>query len=129
MKLIKEKEDLFYLVFPFNLIKETKEITVSEIKNLFLKYNEKYHFLEPGFYDVNIYPHKLLGTILSIELIDRFDFTSEVDLKISIKDHLKLYLQLDDPIDFAFKDSKIDLDTISYHTFLTLIEHGELTIK
>ena len=129
MKLIKEKEELFYLVFPFNLIKETKEITVSEIKNLFLKYNEKYHFLEPGFYDVKIYSHKLLGTILSIELIDHFDFTCEVDLKVTIKDHLKLYLQLDDPLEFSFKDAKIDLDTISYHTFITLIEHGKLTIK
>ena len=129
MKLIRKSKDLFYLIFPTNLIKDTKEERITKIKDLFLKYNEKYQLLEPGFYDIKIYTHKLIGTFLSVELIDSFDFTKEVDLKIIIKDKIKLYLKLIEPLDFNSKDSKMDLDTISYKEFLTLIEHGTITLN
>ena len=129
MKLIVKNTNLIYLVIPINLINDNKDITINKIKNIFLNYNKKYNLLEPGFYEVRVYNQKVIGTILLIEKIDTFDFSEEIDLRITIKDKIKVYLELIDNLDFPNYPKKIDIDNLSYREYLKLIEHSKLIIN
>ena len=129
MKLIVKNINLIYLVIPINLINDNKDITINKIKNIFLNYNKKYNLLEPGFYEVRVYNQKVVGTILLIEKIDTFDFSEEIDLRITIKDKIKVYLELIDNLDFPNYPKKIDIDNLSYREYLKLIEHSKLIIN
>ncbi len=129
MQLIIKSDNQYYLIIPIDLITQKEDIIITKIKQLFLKYNQKYHLLEPGFYEVNVYNHHLVGTILSIEKIDSFDFSEEVDLRIIIKSKIKIYLKIIDPTDFPNYKPEIDLDTLSYQDYLKLIEHSTLIIE
>lgn len=129
MKLIVKNTNLIYLVIPINLINDNKDITINKIKNIFLNYNKKYNLLEPGFYEVRVYNQKVVGTILLIEKIDTFDFSEEIDLRITIKDKIKVYLELIDNLDFPNYPKKIDIDNLSYREYLKLIEHSKLIIN
>lgn len=129
MKLIVKNTNLIYLVIPINLINDNKDITINKIKNIFLNYNKKYNLLEPGFYEVRVYNQKVVGTILLIEKIDTFDFSEEIDLRITIRDKIKVYLELIDNLDFPNYPKKIDIDNLSYREYLKLIEHSKLIIN
>ena len=129
MKLIVKNTNLIYLVIPINLINDNKDITINKIKNIFLNYNKKYNLLEPGFYEVRVYNQKVVGTILLIEKIDTFDLSEEIDLRITIKDKIKVYLELIDNLDFPNYPKKIDIDNLSYREYLKLIEHSKLIIN
>ena len=129
MKLIVKNTNLIYLVIPINLINDNKDITINKIKNIFLNYNKKYNLLEPGFYEVRVYNQEIVGTILLIEKIDTFDFSEEIDLRIIIKDKIKVYLELIDNLDFPNYPKKIYIDNLSYREYLNLIEHSKLIIN
>ena len=129
MKLIVKNDNLIYLIIPINLINNNKDITIKKIKNIFLNYNKKYNLLEPGFYEVRVYNPKIVGTILLIEKIDTFDFSEEIDLRITIKDKIKVYLELIDNLDFPSYQKKIDIDNITYKEYLKLIEHSKIIIN
>ena len=129
MKLIVKNDNLIYLIIPINLINNNKDITINKIKNIFLNYNKKYNLLEPGFYEVRVYNKKIVGTILLIEKIDTFDFSEEIDLRITIKDKIKVYLELIDNLDFPSYQKKIDIDNITYKEYLKLIEHSKIIIN
>lgn len=128
MKLIIKSDTLYYLILPVNLKSLTEEEIISKIKHIFLNYNHKYHLLEPGFYEVDVYHHNIVGTILKVEKIDTFDFSEEVDLRVVIKDKIKIYLKLIDKTDFPEFKSKIDVDTLSLKDYLHLIEHSNIII-
>ena len=105
MKLIIKSDTLYYLILPLNLKSLKESDIITKIKHIFLKYNHKYHLLEPGFYEVDVYHHDIVGTIISIEKIDTFDFSEEVDLRVIIKDKIKVYLNLIDETEFReYKD-------------------------
>lgn len=129
MKLIIKSDNLIYLIIPINLTNTDKEITINKIKKIFLNYNKRYNLLEPGFYEVSVYNQKLIGTILLIEKIDSFDFSEEIDLRIIIKDKIKVFLDPIDKLDFPNYPKKIDVDNLSYLEYLTLIEHSKLIIN
>ena len=129
MKLIIKNDNLIYLIIPINLTTDNKEMTINKIKNIFLNYNKKYNLLEPGYYEVRVYNKKIIGTILLIEKIDSFDFSEEIDLRIIIKDKIKIYLELFDNLDFPTYPKKIDIDNITYKEYLKLIEHSKLIIN
>lgn len=128
MKLIIKSDILYYLILPINLKSLTEEEIITKIKHIFLNYNHKYHLLEPGFYEVDVYHHNVVGTILKVEKIDTFDFSEEVDLRVLIKDKVKVYLKLIDETDFPEFKSKIDVDTLSLKEYLKLIEHSNIII-
>lgn len=128
MKLIIKSDTLYYLILPINLKSLTEEEIITKIKHIFLNYNHKYHLLEPGFYEVDVYHHNVIGTILKVEKIDTFDFSEEVDLRVVIKDKIKIYLKLIDETDFPEFKSKIDVDTLSLKEYLKLIEHSNIII-
>ena len=128
MKLIIKNDNLYYLILPISLKNEKEEEIITKIKNIFLNYNHKYHLLEPGFYEVDVYHHDIVGTILKVEKIDTFDFSEEVDLRVIIKNKVKIYLKLIDPTDFPEYNSKIDTDNITYKEYLKLIEHSNISI-
>lgn len=128
MKLIIKSDILYYLILPINLKNLTEDVIITKIKHIFLNYNHKYHLLEPGFYEVDVYNHNIVGTILKVEKIDTFDFSEEVDLRVSIKDKIKLYLKLIDETDFPDYKNKIDVDAINYKEYLKLIEHSNIII-
>ena len=116
MKLIIKSDILYYLILPINLKSLTEEEIITKIKHIFLNYNHKYHLLEPGFYEVDV------------EKIDTFDFSEEVDLRVLIKDKVKVYLKLIDETDFPEFKNKIDVDTLSLKEYLKLIEHSNIII-
>lgn len=128
MKLIIKSDTLYYLILPINLKSLTEEEIITKIKHIFLNYNHKYHLLEPGFYEVDVYHHNVIGTILKVEKIDTFDFSEEVDLRVVIKDKIKIYLKLIDETDFPELKNKIDVDTLSLKEYLKLIEHSNIII-
>ena len=128
MKLIIKSDTLYYLILPVNLKSLTEEEIITKIKHIFLNYNHKYHLLEPGFYEVDVYHHNIVGTILKVEKIDTFDFSEEVDLRVVIKDKIKIYLKLIDETDFPEFKNKIDVDTLSLKDYLHLIEHSNIII-
>lgn len=128
MKVIVKSDNLYYLILPFSLKNLSEEEIITKIKNIFLKYNHKYNFLEPGFYEADVYNHNIVGTIISIKKIDTFDFSLEVDLRVVIKDKIKLYLELIDELDFKEYKNKIDIDTLNLNEYLKLIEHANITI-
>ena len=128
MKLIIKSDTLYCLILPVNLKSLTEEEIITKIKHIFLNYNHKYHLLEPGFYEVDVYHHNIVGTILKVEKIDTFDFSEEVDLRVFIKDKIKVYLNLIDETDFPEFKSKIDVDTLSLKDYLHLIEHSNIII-
>ena len=128
MKLIIKSDTLYYLILPINLKSLTEEEIITKIKHIFLNYNHKYHLLEPGFYEVDVYHHNVIGTILKVEKIDTFDFSEEIDLRVLIKDKVKVYLNLIDETDFPEFKSKIDVDTLSLKDYLYLIEHSNIII-
>lgn len=128
MKLIIKSDTLYYLILPINLKSLTEEEIITKIKHIFLNYNHKYHLLEPGFYEVDVYHHNVVGTILKVEKIDTFDFSEEVDLRVLIKDKVKVYLKLIDETDFPEFKNKIDVDTLSLKEYLKLIEHSNIII-
>lgn len=129
MKLIRKSNDLFYITIPIDYENEDKSIIIAKVKSLFLNYNKKYNLLEPGFYEISIYFHKLYGTILIVKQIDSFEFSTDIDLKIIIKDKIKLMLELTDPLEFKDYKDKIDIDTLDEKNFLKLIEHSTLLIE
>ncbi len=129
MKLITKSNDFSYLIIPTTLYKETKEKTILEIKKILINYNKRYQLLNPGYYEVNVYYHKFIGTILSIEKIDSFEFSLETDLKIVLKDKIKVFLKLLNPLDFPNYKEEIDIEDLTYKEFLNLIEHATLNIK
>lgn len=129
MKLIIKSDTLYYLILPVNLKSLTEEEIITKIKHIFLNYNHKYHLLEPGFYEVDVYHHNIVGTILKVEKIDTFDFSEEVDLRVVIKDKVKVYLKLMDETDYPEFKSKIDVDTLSLKDYLHLIEHSNIIIE
>lgn len=128
MKLIIKSDTLYYLILPINLKSLTEEEIITKIKHIFLNYNHKYHLLEPGFYEVDVYHHNVVGTILKVEKIDTFDFSEEVDLRVLIKEKVKVYLNLIDETDFPELKNKIDVDTLSLKEYLKLIEHSNIII-
>lgn len=128
MKLIIKSDTLYYLILLINLKSLTEEEIITKIKHIFLNYNHKYHLLEPGFYEVDVYHHNVVGTILKVEKIDTFDFSEEVDLRVLIKEKVKVYLNLIDETDFPEFKSKIDVDTLSLKEYLKLIEHSNIII-
>ena len=128
MKLIIKSDILYYLILPVDLKSLTEEEIITKIKHIFLNYNHKYHLLEPGFYEVDVYHHNVVGTILKVEKIDTFDFSEEVDLRVLIKEKVKVYLNLIDETDFPEFKSKIDVDTLSLKEYLKLIEHSNIII-
>ena len=128
MKLIIKSDTLYYLILPINLKSLTEEEIITKIKHIFLNYNHKYHLLEPGFYEVNVYHHNIVGTILKVDKIDSFDFSEEVDLRVIIKGKIKIYLKLIDETDFPNYKSKIDVDTLNIKEYLELIEHSNIII-
>ena len=129
MKLIIKSDILYYLILPINLKNLTEDVIITKIKHIFLNYNHKYHLLEPGFYEVDVYNHNIVGTILKVEKIDTFDFSEEIDLRITIKDKIKVYLELIDNLDFPSYQKKIDIDNITYKEYLKLIEHSKIIIN
>ena len=128
MKLIIKSDILYYLILPINLKSLTEEEIITKIKHIFLNCNHKYHLLEPGFYEVDVYHHNVVGTILKVEKIDTFDFSEEVDLRVLIKEKVKVYLNLIDETDFPELKNKIDVDTLSLKEYLKLIEHSNIII-
>lgn len=128
MKLIIKSDTLYYMILPINLKELTEEEIITKIKQIFLKYNHKYHLLEPGFYEVSVYQHDIIGTIISIDKIDTFDFSEEVDLRVIIKNKVKVYLKLIDEMDFPNYKNKIDVDTLTLKDYLSLIEHTNIII-
>ncbi len=128
MKLIIKSDILYYLILPINLENLMENEIITKIKCIFLNYNYKYHLLEPGFYEVEVYHHNIVGTILKVEKIDTFDFSDEVDLRVVIKDKIKVYLKLIDEIDFPKYKSKIDVETLNLKEYLELIEHSNIII-
>lgn len=128
MKLIIKSDTLYYLILPISLKDLKEEKIITKIKHIFLNYNHKYHLLEPGFYETTVYNHDIVGTIISIEKIDTFDFSEEVDLRVIIKDKIKVYLKLIDETDFPNYNNKIDIDTLNLKEYLKLIEHADLII-
>ena len=128
MKLIIKSDTLYYLILPINLKKLAEDEIITKIKHIFLNYNHKYHLLEPGFYEVNVYHHNIVGTILKVDKIDSFDFSEEVDLRVIIKGKIKIYLKLIDETDFPNYKSKIDVDTLNIKEYLELIEHSNIII-
>ena len=128
MKLIIKSDTLYYLILPINLKNLKEEEIITKIKHIFLKYNHKYHLLEPGFYEVDVYHHDIVGTVISIEKIDTFDFSDEVDLRVIIKNKVKVYLNLIDVTEFIEYKDKIDVDTLSLKDYLSLIEHSNIII-
>lgn len=128
MKLIIKSDTLYYLILPINLKNLKEEEIITKIKHIFLKYNHKYHLLEPGFYEVDVYHHDIVGTVISIEKIDTFDFSEEVDLRVIIKNKVKVYLKLIDETEFMEYKGKIDVDTLNLKEYLRLIEHSNIII-
>ncbi len=128
MKLIIKSDTLYYLILPINLKNLKEEEIITKIKHIFLKYNHKYHLLEPGFYEVDVYHHDIVGTVISIEKIDTFDFSDEVDLRVIIKNKVKVYLNLIDVTEFIEYKGKIDVDTLNLKEYLRLIEHSKIII-
>ncbi|HIT38278.1 MAG TPA: hypothetical protein IAB59_07380 [Candidatus Onthousia faecipullorum] len=128
MKLIIKSDTLYYLILPINLKNLKEEEIITKIKHIFLKYNHKYHLLEPGFYEVDVYHHDIVGTVISIEKIDTFDFSDEVDLRVIIKNKVKVYLNLIDVTEFIEYKDKIDVDTLNLKEYLRLIEHSKIII-
>ena len=128
MKLIIKSDTLYYLILPINLKNLKEEEIITKIKHIFLKYNHKYHLLEPGFYEVDVYHHDIVGTVISIEKIDTFDFSDKVDLRVIIKNKVKVYLNLIDVTEFIEYKGKIDVDTLNLKEYLRLIEHSKIII-
>ena len=128
MKLIIKSDTLYYLILPINLKNLKEEEIITKIKHIFLKYNHKYHLLESGFYEVDVYHHDIVGTVISIEKIDTFDFSDEVDLRVIIKNKVKVYLNLIDVTEFIEYKDKIDVDTLNLKEYLRLIEHSKIII-
>ena len=60
--------------------------------------------------------------------IDTFDFSDEVDLRVVIKDKIKVYLKLIDETDFPKYKSKVDVETLNLKEYLELIEHSNIII-
>ena len=122
MKLIIKSDILYYLILPINLKNLMENEIITKIKCIFLNHNYKYHLLEPGFYEVEVYHHNIVGTILKVEKIDTFDFSDEVDLRVVIKD------KLIDETDFPKYKSKVDVETLNLKEYLELIEHSNIII-
>lgn len=129
MQLIIKNDNLYYLILPYNLKHEKEEIIIKKIKQIFLNYNQKYQLLEPGFYEARVYNHNIIGTIILVEKIDTFEFSKEVDLRIIIKDKIKLYLRLFDSTEFPEYKNDIDLDTLTYQEYLKLLEHSKIIVE
>lgn len=129
MQLIIKNDNLYYLILPYNLKHEKEEIIIKKIKQIFLNYNQKYQLLEPGFYEARVYNHNIIGTIILVEKIDTFEFSKEVDLRIIIKDKIKLYLRLLDPTEFPEYKNDIDLDTLTCQEYLKLLEHSKIIVE
>lgn len=129
MQLIIKNDNLYYLILPYNLKHEKEENIIKKIKQIFLNYNQKYQLLEPGFYEARVYNHNIIGTIILVEKIDTFEFSKEVDLRIIIKDKIKLYLRLFDSTEFPEYKNDIDLDTLTYQEYLKLLEHSKIIVE
>ncbi len=128
MKLIINSDKQSYLILPISMKNLTEKEIIIKIKDIFLKHNYKYYLLEPGYYEIIVYHHNLIGTIISIEKIDTFEFSEEVDLKVIIKSKVKVYLNPIDKIEFQEYQEKIDVDTLTLKEYLNLIEHSKIII-
>ena len=124
MNLVKKNKDIIYWILPYKIKALNDDELILKIKNIFSKYNKRYNFLDPGLYEIEIYFHKIVGTLFKIEKLDSYIYQNEIDLKIEIKNDIKLYFIEEETKEL---NKKIELDNISLHTFLKLVEHGEIT--
>ena len=104
------------------------------MKTFLLKYNKIYHFLQAGFYQVDVCFHPYVGTILKIERLDDFDFGSNsIDLRIVIVGKIAIGLQVEEieGLDtFHFYEGNYYLfeEELSAILFLQFIEHGQVIL-
>ena len=125
MKVISSKDKISVIVF------EKIDININDyIKRIILRLKQKYNFDIFGFYEVNVYKNKKIGTIIDFIKEDTsLLFSDLLDLNINIKENEEVYLKFADYI-FSKQENVNIFDTsyylnvneISYKKFLNLVE-------
>lgn len=134
MHIITEDTKNLIILIPKDICDDDKVTTVKEIKKFLLTYNKIYHFLAPGFYQVEVSFNQLVGTILEISRLDDFDFdTSTIDLRIVLVGKKKIGLELLDPRNlkkcYVYQNKLyISDDELDKKVFLSLVEHSRIVL-
>lgn len=134
MKLLKKEKETSIFLIPKNLEQDDKKEIIHDIKKLLLSYNKQHHFLEPGFYQIEVRFSVLVGTIISISLLDDFDFGSgTIDLRIILLGRCKVALEVEDNMNFKtaylYEDKFYVMEEdLGYQQFFKLLEHGTIII-
>ena len=130
MKLIPWQDNTFYIVTPLDLTSNDKCSYIKNIKNFLLRYNQIFHFLEAGFYEVEVGKAKILGTVLKLNKMDDFDFgDSNIDLRIILVDEVEAGFVFDElpsfpGIYYLYKDKiYLFLEDLK-DNFYSFLEHG-----
>lgn len=134
MHIISTDTEKLVLLFPKNLDNHDKILTIKAIKTVLLTYNKIYHFLYPGFYQVEVNFHDILGTILMIERLDELDFgLTSIDLQIIMKGNISIAFELEDLLEVKegyiyqnkcyIKDNQLEPNKL-----LQLIEYSRIVL-
>ncbi len=123
------------ILIPKNICEEDKSQTMKRIKSFLLTYNRIYHFLEPGFYQVEVSFNKIFGTVLEIEKIDDLEFESTtIDLRIVLTGEKMMGLELEDISNikdyYIYQDKFYVRDQVlDNKLFMILVEHARVVLS
>lgn len=133
MHMVFEEDDSFTIFFMKNIYDQDKTETMKNIKEFLLTYNQYYHFLKAGFYQVEVGFHEKIGTILKISFLDDFDSGDHnIDMKIIFVGRQKIILELEEiPFgieDFYLYQGKFYLleEELTKKKFFRVLEHSKI---
>lgn len=134
---IEEIDDLI-VVYLMNTYFESinKNNLLSQIKDIFIRLIEYYHYELKGIYNVYLYENIKYGTVIEINKTDELLFSREIiDIKLKIYNNKKFYFKTNDI--FYIKNYKniyydngyyyINLDDVD--NLLNIIEYGKIIYK
>ena len=133
MHMVFEEDDSFTCFLTKNIYHQDKSETIQNIKTFLLKYNQYYHFLKAGFYQIEVGYHDKVGTILKITLLDDFGLGDHnIDMKIVFIGKQKIAFELEalpsTLNEFYLYQGKIYLleEQLGKQNFFNYLEHSKI---
>ncbi len=133
MKIIEDKKNQLILLYPKTTYQDKQQL-IKDVKTFLLTNNKIYHFLQSGFYQIEIMTNHLAGIFIKIAHLEEFYEQEEINLQIMIKEQEEsIGLELDEfscePYYLYQENIFIDCHNMSKKRFYQLIETARIVLE
>lgn len=133
MKIIEDKKNQLILLYPKTTYQDKQQL-IKDVKTFLLTNNKIYHFLQSGFYQIEIMTNHLAGIFIKITHLEEFYDQEEINLQIMIKEQEEsIGLELDEfscePYYLYQENIFIDCHNMSKKRFYQLVETARIVLE